>query len=136
MTKIVGYEQPSIEDALAHFGVLGMKWGKTRAKGNARDIRTARRKLENKQNDIFNQHEVIKSTKRGSADRTAAKKKQDEMVKAYNSDPNRVLAARMTRGEKAIAFILAGPFAVIPIATSSATSRAIERKQEKAKGVK
>ena len=54
-----------------------------------------------------------------------------KMVKDYNNDPDRVLATRLTRGEKALVTVLTGPFAVIPIGITSATSRGIERAQEK-----
>lgn len=132
--NIVGQDKPSLEDALKHYGVLGMKWGRTRVKGTSADVRDAREAIQVKSDRIDRQRENVVVAKRGSTERNKETAKLAKMVKDYNNDPDRVLAARMTRGEKAIIGILSIPTLGIPyvaaVATSSGVSRRIERKQE------
>ena len=130
MTQFVGFEKPSPEESLEHYGVLGMKWGKTRAKANATQIRAARRNVMNAANKYHDQRDVVKSTKKGTAERAQAEKKLSKVKSDFYKNPDRVTAARLTRGEKAIVLILGGPFGIGAVAGSSAASRRIERKQE------
>jgi hypothetical protein len=41
MTEIVGQDKPTLEDALAHYGVKGMKWGQRKARNRANTARVA-----------------------------------------------------------------------------------------------
>lgn len=129
---IIGQEKPSLED-LAHFGVLGMKWGHRKA-ATGKDIRAARRRLNTSANKFDDQRDRVKETEKGTKARADAKKKLEKMRSDWMKDPDRVIASRMTRGEKAAALIIAGPFGLIPIAATSAISRTIERKQDKRSG--
>lgn len=128
---ILGQEKPSlVELGLQHFGVLGMKWGRSRAKGTSAQVRQARRDLTVKRNAFRSQEDKKDSLPAGSAARAKAQAQLERMKKDFNSDPARVLASRTTRGEKVAALIIAGPFGLIPIAAASAVSRRIERKQD------
>jgi hypothetical protein len=127
--------QPTLEE-LRHYGVLGMKWGKSRAKATGTEIRKARRDFEGKRADYWDaQKAVRKTTKRGSAEREAGNKKTADMRLALLKDPDRVTASRLTRGEKAIYAALAvtgvgtAP-ALVALAGTSAVSRRIEKKQD------
>lgn len=121
-------------DELMHYGVLGMKWGQRR-KASGSEIIQARRRVQAKQDQIFTNHEKARSsTTRGTADRRKADAKVDAQVDKLRADPDRVIAARMTRGEKALALVLAAPtmgVSLASIATSSAVSRRLEYKQDK-----
>lgn len=120
------------EDSLAHYGVAGMKWGQTRAKGSGSDIRAARFNVRKQQEKIADQAFALnQATKSGNtAKANAAAKKYVEMNAKLLKDPDRVLASRLTRGEKVVTVALAGPLGLALVGATSATSRRIERKQE------
>lgn len=123
---------PLTEETLAHYGVLGMKWGRTRARANANQIRSARRRLSTERKKINRAEDkafAINDRKKRDKAMNQVAKMQKEALK----NPDRVIAARMTRGEKIATVVLFGPAAPLSIAAiagSSAYSRRIERMQE------
>jgi hypothetical protein len=127
MTTLLNAGNPSLDEALAHFGVLGMKWGRTRARGDAFDIRAARSNVAASAQRV---HQAQKKANRISnpKERAKAQKKAKELKVSHLNNPDRVLAARLTRGEKAVAILLG--VGTLGIGATSATSRRIERKQE------
>lgn len=134
MTHFVGFEKPSPEDSLEHYGVLGMKWGRTRARANGTQIRAARRNVSRQASDVLDQKDRVKAKAKGSAERAKEQKKLDKMKQNFFDNPDRVIAARLTRGEKIALAILATPAgAAGAIAGTSAVSRAIEQRQENRK---
>lgn len=127
---------PTPEEALAHYGVLGMKWGKSRAKAGSASIRSARARTTRQKNNIDKQQDVI-NNKKGKGEAVSRDvQKLSSMKTSYLKNPDRVIAARMTRGEKVALGIVgllalpAAPIAVGAIAGTSAQSRRIERKQD------
>lgn len=125
------------DEELAHYGVLGMKWGRTRTKATAGDIRKARNRLSVKQTKYVVQNDRVKAAKKSGNATKLAKEKQtlNKMKASFLKDPDRVTASRMTRGEKAAVFLLSVPttggiVGVGAIAGSSAVSRRIEQKQD------
>jgi hypothetical protein len=130
------------EELLQHFGVLGMKWGH-RKKADAAEIHRARRSLRTKRKNINREEDAARKLQKGSSERTSAEKKVAQKKAAYQKNPDRVIANRLTRGEKIAATILgaAGTVAtgvLLPaaastaaIAVTSARSRAIEQKNDK-----
>jgi hypothetical protein len=128
-------DKPSLEE-LRHFGVLGMKWGKNRVKASSDEIRVARANVF-KQQTMLESHakKVLRTTKGNTPERAAGKEKLAEMRMDFLKNPDRVIAARLTRGEKAVTamFALTGVGVVVPVAAiagTSAHSRRIERKQD------
>lgn len=128
-------EKPSL-DVLAHMGVLGMKWGQ-RKSANGTDIRAARNRLSTRVAGYNVQRDKVLATEKGSAQRKKGEAKLKEMNTSFLKDPDRVIASRMTRGEKAVAILLSvgtagivSPAALGSIAVSSAVSRRIEQKQD------
>jgi hypothetical protein len=126
-------DKPSLEE-LRHYGVLGMKWGKTRAKSSGATIKDARNRLRAKQTKIFEQEDKRDVTTAGSASRKKETKKLNDMMREFDKDPARVLATRTTRGEKALLGLFSvGTFGIpfaVGVGITSAVSRRIERKQE------
>lgn len=118
---------------LQHYGVAGMKWGKSRARGSTAQVKAARTRNYGAKYDI--RKADAKAAKIADAGERAVKNKQVQQMKtARLKNPDRVLAERLTRGEKAAAVIfLTPPIAVAAIGATSAYSRRIERKQEKNK---
>lgn len=132
---IIGQDKPSLEDALQHFGVRGMKWGIR--KGVGPEIRRARLNVANASSDIRAQKKIVrKTTDRGTAERAAGKKKVADMEMALLNNPDRATAMRMTRGEKAtvLALNVVNPIgfasAAAVIGARSVASRVIAKKQK------
>jgi hypothetical protein len=121
------------EDLLIHYGVAGMKWGKTRARGKSADIKKARGNVAKRAEKYKAEKNKLKAMKDGKA--KVQKMKDLNKMKVSNlKDPDRVLANRLTRGEKAavlgFSFItLTLPVGLGVVAGTSAASRRIEYKQ-------
>jgi hypothetical protein len=124
-------DKPSLEDlALMHYGVMGMKWGKTRAKADGLEIRSARARVDSMGTNYLRAKRAAKKAPKGSERQKKRLAEAEAFKKKWQKMPERGVAARMTRGEKVVSVILLGPLAAIPIATSSAASRRIEKKQD------
>lgn len=128
-------EKPSIDEAMAHYGVMGMHWGVTRAKATSSQIHTARQNVHRQSEKVMDQKRVIRLTKEGSTARAIAEKKYSSMKLAQLNNPDRVVASRLTKGEKSVA-IIAGLTVITPVAPilliagTSAKSRRVEYKQK------
>lgn len=126
-----------VDEFLAHFGVLGMKWGKHRAKASTANIHAARRRVQKQKNELTKHEDKVSNL----ADPKARAKGMQEHAKlkaSFLNNPDRVVAARLTRGEKAAIALFSIPTTglvggVAAIAATSAHSRRIERKQETGK---
>lgn len=125
------------EDVIAHYGVLGMKWGQTRTKGDRADILAARKRVGVQQRRFTAQKRVLRKAKKSGNEARINKheKKLSDLKVDFLKNPDRVLATRLTKGEKAAALILTLPSTgavggLAAIATSSAISRRIEQQQE------
>jgi hypothetical protein len=131
---MIGHEKPELED-LVHHGVKGMKWGKRKARPTTADIKSARIGQDARYRQLQRAEDHLNLT--GTKAPVSAQKKAVRDYQKAESDfldnPDRAVAARMTRGEKAVTVILAGPFAVLPIAGSALISRSIEKSQAKNK---
>lgn len=134
MKDSVDFGSMTLEDALAHFGVRGMKWGvrnkPTAGRGvtlkpgrSTGEIRVARRNV--KKAARASLKEKGKFVLGKSSMKEVHKKKLDFLM-----HPDRQTAARLTRGETAIASILgAGAGGVGALGASQARSRIIESRQ-------
>jgi 2'-5' RNA ligase len=120
---------------LAHYGVKGMKWGKhTPATG--RDIKDARGRIKVASKAYLAERKQLKGTTAGSAEQLRIEKRLQQMHQDYLKNPDRVLATRMTRGEKILTLwqgaespVTAG-VSLAAIAGTSIASRRIEFKQQ------
>lgn len=126
--------KPDIEDYLEHHGVKGMKWGHHK-KVTTADIKAARGRLSR----AGNKYGALEDKLSYGPDKTASEKKSDDKIlkqlskmdAAFKDDPDRYVAARMTRGEKAATIILGGPVGLVAVGAHSAFVRTAEKKQAK-----
>lgn len=118
----------SVGEALAHYGVKGMKWGVTKAdvRGapSKREIKDARHRVALK-NAEYNMKRS--SIKRGEGYRSEKKAALKDLKISTLSDPDRMTAMRMTTGEKAATALLAGFFT--PTAAAIAVNRTLIGRQ-------
>jgi hypothetical protein len=130
---VIGPVKPPL-DELAHYGVKGMRWGQ-RKKYSSADIKNARagqnsrlRQLQRAEDDL---NTVASNPRATTAQEKRAVRNFQKLEKDYEGDPQRAIAARMTRGEKIATVILTGPLAVVPLGVNAATVRSIEKSQQK-----
>lgn len=123
-------------DFLEHYGVLGMKWGQRRRKASTVQIKAARGRVATQSRKVALAEEKAARIK-DPKQRASAEKAAGKLKVSFLNNPDRVISARMTRGEKAAAVILGVAFlgvgvapGVAAIGATSARSRRIERKQE------
>lgn len=123
-----------LEDALAHFGVKGMKWGKRSARPSTSDIKDARVRQNARLRGVQNAEDNLNLRaiqKPSEAKDKAAVRAFQKAEKDFHDNPDRAVAQRLTRGEKAALVVLTGPFAVLPIAGNKAVVKRIEKQQAK-----
>lgn len=103
--KIVGYEQPSLEEALEHHGILGMHWGQRKARPpSARQmkdqrIHDSRATVAEKRAEIYrlkNQARRARTPEQRAHDKALAKVK----IKDLKNSPEFNYAHHFTSGEK------------------------------------
>lgn len=133
----------SPQDALAHYGKKGMKWGVRndtdkaaagRTKPTNTEIANARARIASKERRINQQ--IDRTNLASGKQQKAEAKKLSEISTDYLKDPDRATALRMTTGEKAVLGLLAvgvpgiGTAAAAAIAGGQRASRAgVERQQ-------
>lgn len=117
MRTFVGEEKPPLE-SLSHSGVKGMKWGVRKDRPTTVDIQNARERQRMRANSaVFNPSKI----KRAAAE------------KDFLTNEDRVTAARMTRGEKMVAVVLAGPVGGAIIVGNHVQVKRIARKTDVAR---
>lgn len=132
MTDLDFRTKPSLED-LTHFGVKGMKWGVRKREANSAQIVAARRRLKADSKSYATRAKKLDTAK--GADKAKLEASLRKQHQAYLKDPDRVIAARMTRGEKATSalFGLGSVSGLVvtagTIGGSAITSRVIAAKQ-------
>lgn len=118
------FDKPSLEDALEHYGVKGMRWGVRKSSServSTEQIKAARLKNDARlakiqQADIDYRLATTKKGKKAAIDTIA------KYGREINNDPDTRIASKMTKGEKVLITALAGPFAVLPIAVNAKTT--------------
>jgi hypothetical protein len=115
--SIVGQDKPDLL-SIRHSGIKGMKWGVRKTAPTTGDIHDAR----SRQNARANTAVLHPSAKT----RTAASKE-------FHTSEDRVTAARMTRGEKMAAVLLAGPIGGAVIVGNHVQVKRIARKTDVAR---
>lgn len=101
--------KPSLEDAIAHYGVKGMKWGvrkKSSTRGpTSKEIKRARQVVISKRNKEFVNAKGVRAKTSIAMLGEASKHLTDD----YRATPERTIAFRMTQGEKAATALLSLP---------------------------
>ncbi|AWN06111.1 hypothetical protein SEA_MIEK_8 [Streptomyces phage Miek] len=113
---------------LAHYGVKGMKWG-VRKGQSGKEIRAARRRVHSQRVQLDAKEDKVDSLARGTAQRSRAEKDLEKASKEFLKNPDRVTAARTTKGEKIAAVLIAGPIGLTAVAATSVNTRVIDYKQ-------
>lgn len=132
--KSSSFTNPSL-DELTHFGKKGMRWGVRKDYPSGKTIREARRSTNAQRGDIMAKrgklalHAVLgKPTGRDKTNLSKAKLK-------YLKNPDRLVAAKLTKGESVTAVVLAlSGVGTVPIATFVASntvgSRIVSKRQQ------
>lgn len=110
-------KKPSIDEALQHYGVPGMKWGVRKKSDRPAKKKHSELRREDKETRAARKSMVKKRKAEFKKADTFAKKADialmGEFAKSlsdnYRADPERAIAFRMTNGRKAVLAVLAVP---------------------------
>lgn len=131
MRHLVGQDKPSLDD-LAHHGVKGMHWGQRKT---GTEIRVARGHVAG-QKAAVRQQEKKASAAVGTKNAAKEEAKLRKMKIDFLNNPDRVTAAKMSRGEKIASILLTGVASPLTVASvgaiagTSARSRVIAKRQQ------
>lgn len=131
MGKIFGDAKPSLEE-LAHHGVKGMQWGVRKTRSTSAEIHTARARQTSRHETLRRLTKTAQTAKSPSV-RAAAAKQQQKVTKDILTNEDRVVAARMTTGEKAAHLILLGPVSMVTLTAAGDRARRTERMTDAAR---
>lgn len=134
MTDTAEIGAMSVEDALAHYGKKGMKWGVRNApKPSSKEIIDARRRHADRGRDVRRaKRDIRKAGPKGSAERSAAKSKYATMKASRLNNPDHATAIRMTKGEEILSILFFTPVgAATVIGGRSVSRKMVESNQRK-----
>jgi len=129
MTFVYFNEKPPLSD-LVQSGVKGMRWGVRKANPSTLDIAVARNNQERRSLDLNTLNNQLK-TARTSAERKRIEKQLHAKAVDFQTNEDRVTAARLTRGEKAVALILTGPIGLVTIGAHSVEAKRVRKEVDK-----
>jgi len=127
-------EKPSL-DELAHYGVKGMKWGVRKANPTTSEIQGARQRQAIRWQKVIEADQKLQIAS-SSSQKKSAERQIDKAARDFATNEDRVTAARMTRGEKATALILAGPVGLIVIGANKSNVKRTAKATDQARQVK
>lgn len=119
---------PPLEEVL-HSGVKGMRWGVRNKRPTGSQIHGARQRQDQRLRELFRQDDIA-STSSGRT-KISAEAKAKKVAKDFQTNEDRVTAARMTKGEKAISLILTGPIGATVIGLNSLHVRSVARQTDR-----
>lgn len=127
----------SIDEALAHFGVKGMKWGVRNSRPSGSEIVKARNRLAKEKSSIRAQKKAVRKASRPET-KEKRKAELEKMKIAHLNNPDRATALRINKGQIALNGIMLSiaPTPVTAAAIGSnlttqyVTRKVVERKQK------
>lgn len=127
--------KPSVtrEEALAHFGVKGMKWGVRNKKVTADEIQGARMRQRTRLNKYIDAKGAASDPRASASARKAAEKRVKDLGREFDTSEDRVTAQRLSNGEKATLLILGGPVGAAYILGNKVGVKLTERSVDKAR---
>lgn len=126
-------EKPSLDEALVHFGVKGMKWGVRKERTPAQEIQRLTKKINRIDADSFIEGESLRGWALRKQYKKAVRKDPkfkvnklslDDQIKYHRKATRRVKRSVALRGAAEVATILGGTYGLTKVTKTSAQGRA------------
>ncbi len=115
------------EQALAHYGVQGMKWGVRKKKYTTAEIHEARYRQKKRNRELDNMIDDAWDSGTPAKERQKIVKNFEKKRVAARAHEDRAIAARATKGEKIAHVLLAGPAALITLPAQKGYEKYVEK---------